>query len=51
MHSKKGNELLRSGCLVVKWCGRRDLNSRTIAWAMVSRVVGLEAHWTLLAMS
>ena len=28
------------------WCGRRDLNSRTIDW-MVSRVVGLEAHWTL----
>src|SRR5467141_114642 len=27
------------------WCGRRDLNSRTIDW-MVSRVVGLEAHWT-----
>ena len=27
------------------WCGRRDLNSRTI-FVMVSRVVGLEAHWT-----
>ncbi len=27
------------------WCGRRDLNSRTIH-KMVSRVVGLEAHWT-----
>ena len=32
------------------WCGRRDLNSRTIDW-MVSRVVGLEAHWTSRAMS
>jgi hypothetical protein len=28
------------------WCGRRDLNSRTID-VMVSRVVGLEAQWTL----
>jgi len=29
----------------VFWCGRRDLNSRTTE-LMVSRVVGLEAHWT-----
>ncbi len=33
------------GRRTVFWCGRRDLNSRTIDW-MVSRVVGLEAHWT-----
>jgi len=36
--------------MVMVWCGRRDLNSRTIE-LMVSRVVGLEGHWTRWAMS
>src|SRR5438128_10038805 len=43
--TKRASEYLL--CLWKLWCGRRDLNSRTID-LMVSRVVGLEAHWTSL---